>query len=161
MDSGIAQEDLIAPELTLPVQFRDIWHGPGISSPEMILAVSVLGQAANDLRSFRFARQRRRQRLYVEAYGWVASNDRDWPYAFLNLCDALRLSVGRVRAQLLGDAPAAPRATSRAAGDRETALVFWLRRPANTKSMMIARTPVGRGRTRWPGRGYTSRGAAA
>jgi len=160
MNNGIAQEELIAPELTLPVQFRDIWHGPGTSSPELMLAMSVLGQAATDLQRFRFAKRRGRQRLYIEAYQWIASNDRAWPYAFLNLCDALHLSPSRVRAQLLGDAPAASRAPALAAGDHGIALVFRLGRPANVKSMMIARAPVGRGRSR-SGRAYSTRGAAA
>jgi len=160
MENGIAQEAFIAPELTLPVQFRDLWHGSRVSSPEMILAVTVLGQAANDLRSFRFARRCSEQRLYLDAYQWVASSDRTWPYAFLNLCDILHLSVSRVRAQLLGDAPVASRAPARAAGDRGTALVFRLSRPANSKSMMIARPPVGRGRSR-SARAFSARGAAA
>lgn len=160
MDDGMAQEELIAPELTLPVQFRDMWHGPGVGSPERLLAVSVLGQAANELQSFRFARRRQGQRLYMEAYQWVASNDRSWPYAFLNLCDALHLSASRVRGQLLGDAPAALRAMPRAAGDRGTARVFRLSRPANVKPMMIARAPGERNRSR-SGRGNTAGGAAA
>jgi hypothetical protein len=165
MNLGIAHEDVIAPELTLPVQFRDMWHGPRAASPEMILAVSVLGQAANDLQNFRFARRRRRQRLYMEAYNWVASSDRSWPYAFLNLCDALRLSTESVRARLLGGAPSvapaqfrgAARATSRATSDRATAMVFRLSRPANVKSMHVARPS----RSREAGRRYASRDAVA
>jgi hypothetical protein len=156
MTQGIAHEELIAPELTLPVQFRDMWHGPRAASPEKILAVSVLGQAANDLQSFRFARPRRRQRLFVEAYNWVASSDRSWPYAFLNLCDALCLSADSVRAQLLDEAPsvapaqfrgAAP-ATSRTTSERRTATVFRLSRPANVKSMNVARSARPRGAAR-------------
>src|SRR6476660_2892314 len=136
MHIGIAQEEVIAPELTLPIQFRDLWHGPRAASPETVLAVSVLGQAANDLQSFRFARRRSRQRLYMEAYHWVASSDRSWPYAFLNLCDALRLSAESVRAQLLGDAHSvataqfrnAARPISRRTGDLGPAMVFRLSR---------------------------------
>lgn len=162
MHRGIAHEEVIAPELTLPGQFRDMWHGPRAPSPEMVLAVSVLGQVVNDLRKFRFTRRRRRQRLYMEAYNWVASSDRSWPYAFLNLCDALRLSTEAVRAQLLGDAPpvapaqfgGAARAMSRATSDRETAMVFRLSRPANVKSMKAARPSRGRGRPRWSERVY-------
>ena len=168
MNLGIAHEESIPPELTLPVQFRDIWHGARATSPETILAVSVLGQAANDLQSFRFARRRGRQRLYMEAYTWVASNDRSWPYSFLNLCDALRLSAGSARAQLRGDAPSvapaqfrtAPRATSGATSERGTAKIFRLSRPANLKSMMIARPSVGRGRARGAGPRYASRDAS-
>jgi hypothetical protein len=145
MNVGIPHEEAIAPELTLPVQFRDIWHGARAASPEMILAVSVLGQAANDLQSFRFARRRRQQQLYREAYDWVASSDRSWPYAFPNLCDALRLSTESARAQLLGDARLSRRLGS-AARPGATAMVFRLGRPANVKPMKIARPARGRGR---------------
>jgi hypothetical protein len=165
MELGIAHEETIAPELTLPVQFRDLWHGPRVASPETILAVSVLGQAANDLQSFRFAPRRHQQRLYMEAYNWVASSERSWPYAFLNLCDALRLSAQSVRAQLLGDAgsvaPAqvrnAARATSRFMEDAGPALVFRLSRPANVRPMHVAR----RSRLRGAGCRYAARDAAA
>jgi hypothetical protein len=153
MELAIAHEETIAPELTLPVQFHDLWHGSRAASPETILAVSVLGQAANDLQSFRFAPRRHQQRLYLEAYNWVASSDRSWPYAFLNLCDALRLAAESVRAQLLGDArsvaPAqvrnAARATARSIEDPGPAMVFRLSRPANVRPMHVARPSRRRG----------------
>jgi hypothetical protein len=156
MNPGIVEDDVLTPDLTLPIQFRDIWHGARFASPETILAVSVLGQAANDLQTYRFARRRRNQRLYSEAYNWVASDDRSWPYAFVNLCEALRLSTESVRARLLADAlPAAQthfrsaaRATSRAPSDRSTAMVFRLSRPANVKPMKIVGRATGRGRRR-------------
>src|SRR5262245_24898552 len=156
MNPGIVEDDVLTPELMLPMQFRDTWHGTRFASPETILAVSVLGQAANDLQTYRFARRRRNQRLYSEAYNWVASNDRSWPYAFVNLCETLRLSTESVRARLLGDSPSAvqtqfrsaARAMSRAPSDRSTALVFRLSRPANIKQMKIVRRGTGRGRRR-------------
>lgn len=65
----------------------------------------MLRQALNDLQKFRYARRRRRQRLYMEAYRWVASNDRSWPYSFLNICDALGLSADALRAEVLDRVP--------------------------------------------------------
>jgi len=105
MASLVANEEFLTPEITLPVQFHRIWHESTTSTPERILAMSVLCQAASDLQQFRYARRRRPQRLYKEAYTWVTSEDRRWPYSFLNLCDALRLSPECVRAELLHDAP--------------------------------------------------------
>ena len=104
MSFGVALEGLLGSQLTLPVQFQRIWHESTTTTPERTLAMSVLCQAANDLQQFRSARRPSRQRLYVEAYTWVASNDRCWPYSFLNLCDALRLSPECVRAELLSNA---------------------------------------------------------
>jgi hypothetical protein len=39
--------------------------------------------------------------LYREAYQWVVSDDRSWPYSFLNICDLLGLCAGALRAELL------------------------------------------------------------
>ena len=104
MTFGVALEEFLASELMLPVQFQRIWHESTTTTPERTMAMRVLRQAANDLQEFRYARRPGRQRLYVEAYTWVASNDRSWPYSFLNLCDALRLSPECVRAELLSNA---------------------------------------------------------
>ena len=51
----------------------------------------------------RFAKRRRQQRLYMEAHCWVASDDRQWPYAFCNVADMLNVAPERLRARLLGD----------------------------------------------------------
>jgi hypothetical protein len=82
-----------------------MWHGSRRSSPEHALAVAVLWQAAADMQKFRFARRRKQQRLYRKAYEWVASDERSWPYSFVNLCEALRLSPTYLRAELLGETP--------------------------------------------------------
>ena len=119
MAFGIAFEEFLASEVTLPIQFQRIWHGSTTTTSETTLAMSVLRQAANDLRQFRYARRPGRQRLYVDAYTWVASNDRCWPYSFLNLCEALRLSPSGVRVELLGD-PLFDRSSRRREPSRRT-----------------------------------------
>jgi hypothetical protein len=95
------------PDVTVPLQFYEIWHRPRAASPERELALSVLWQAAIDLQKGRDTRQRKRLRLHREAYKWVASNDRTWPFSFLNLCDVLNLSADCLRAELLS-VPAGP-----------------------------------------------------
>jgi hypothetical protein len=78
---------------------------PGSSKvcPERKLAVAVFSQAANDLQKFRYARRGAGYSLYADARKWIASNDRLWPYSFLNLCDALHLPADVIRAELLGN----------------------------------------------------------
>jgi len=76
----IAVEEFLTPEIVPPIQFQRIWRASATKTPERTLAVSVL--------KYRYAGRRSRQRLYMDAYGWVASNDRSWPYSFLSLCDA-------------------------------------------------------------------------
>ena len=85
-----------------PVQFQDIWSSRSeVISPERGLALAIVQQALNDLASHRFARGRRGQRLYWEAYGWVAADDRVWPFSFVNLCEALGLEVEPLRRRVL------------------------------------------------------------
>jgi hypothetical protein len=96
-------EELIASEPALPVQFHDIWHKTRYVAPERALVLSVVWQALIDLQKYRFATRRRQQRLYMEAYRWVESDDRQWPYSFCNVAEMLDVAPERLRAQLIGD----------------------------------------------------------
>lgn len=122
MSSVIVPEDVLAPEPALPIQFQDIWHRTRCIGAERALALAVMWQAVADLQKFRFALRRRQQRMYMEAYRWVASDDREWAFSFANLCDALNLSIESLRAELLSTAsPAARRSVSEAPADVEEA----------------------------------------
>lgn len=101
MWSGVS-DDILVPEAALPAQFNDIWHKSRAISPERALALAVLWEAVLDLDKYRFATRRRQQRLYWEAYEWITSEDRSWPFSFENLCDMIGLTVDPVRKQLLG-----------------------------------------------------------
>jgi hypothetical protein len=101
MSSAIVMEDLLAPEPALPAQFHEIWHRTRFITAERALVLSVLWQAITDLQKFRFAPRRRQQRLYMDAYRWVESSERGWPYSFVNLCETLNLPAELLREQLL------------------------------------------------------------
>ncbi len=101
MECGIYHEESLQPEAVLPVQFNTIWHGSKPITPERALVITMLWQAAHDLQKYRFAKRRRQQRLYMDAYKWVASEDRSWPYSFANLCEALEISPEYMREELL------------------------------------------------------------
>jgi len=81
--------------------------------PERKLAVAVFSQAANDLRKFRHARRGAGYSLYADARNWITSNDRKWPYSFLNLCDVLHLAADAIRVELLGNTSGHPSLKSR------------------------------------------------
>jgi len=100
MTSTVMTDDAIRSDAPLPVQFDEIWHRSRAISPERSLALAVLWQAFFDLRKYRFAARRRQQRLYIEAYRWVASDSHGWPFAFASLCDLLELDSDAVRARL-------------------------------------------------------------
>ena len=81
--------------------------------PERKLAVAVFSRAANDLWKFRHARRGAGYSLYADARNWITSNDRKWPYSFLNLCDVLNLAADAIRAELLGSTSGHPSLKSR------------------------------------------------
>src|SRR6185369_9115912 len=116
MSPVIIPEELIASEPALPVQFHEIWHKTRYVSAERSLLLSVVWQVILDLQKYRFATRRRQQRLYMDAYRWVISDDRHWPYAFRNVAELLNVDAERLRAELLG-AQAAPAS----AGDEDRA----------------------------------------
>lgn len=67
---------------------------------ERSLRRAVLHDAVMTMvKNARAARPRAR-RLYAEASEWVAENDASWPFSFVNVCDALDLSVSRVRSAI-------------------------------------------------------------
>ena len=82
------------------------------------LAKGVLDQAAKDLRRFRRAHGALGRELYRDAYSWVMSDDPAWPYSFVNVCEALGLSIEFVRGELLADAQAGWYAHSRLVAQR-------------------------------------------
>lgn len=109
MWSGVLREESLAPEHILPVQFQDSLRRKKAVSPEIGLVIAILERAMLDLREYRYARRRREQRLYMNAYAWVASEERRWPYSYCNLCETLGLDPVAVMLRLLGDAaPAGP-----------------------------------------------------
>jgi hypothetical protein len=87
----------------------DVWgeeapemdEGARDPNPEAVLAAAVLKLAYEDLLKHRGATETRRRRAFREAYVWVKSNERRWPFSFLNVCDMLDLSPAALRSKLL------------------------------------------------------------
>ncbi|MEO8602106.1 MAG: hypothetical protein ABI629_05975 [bacterium] len=102
MWSGVSDEMLV-PDAALPSQFADIWHRTRAISPERALALAVLQEAVVDLEKYRFATRRRQQRLFWEAYQWIASNDQRWPFSYVNLCELIGMDPDSARKRLLGE----------------------------------------------------------
>ncbi len=71
------------------------------AQPECDLIASVLDAAKQDLCRYRFSKRRRGQRLYWQAYRWVMSDDRRWPFSFINICETLRLNPSAIREGLV------------------------------------------------------------
>jgi hypothetical protein len=71
--------------------------------PESALAAGVLRQAASDLRRFHEADDAVGREMHWDARGWFNSNDREWPYSFLNVCELLGVSPEDIRDEVFAD----------------------------------------------------------
>ena len=67
------------------------------------LAAGILEQATLDLRRFHGATSAVEREFYLDAHRWVMSDDCNWPFSFLNVCQALNLAPETVREEVIGD----------------------------------------------------------
>ena len=102
-------ESVMVPEPALPAQVYHLWHHTRALRPERALALAVLTQAVLDVQRFQETGMAHHRRLHDQALEWVASEARDWPFSFVNLCDTFGLDVGEVRAALRAPADSAAR----------------------------------------------------
>lgn len=74
----------------------------GIASmqPERRLVAAVLYDAVLRFRKYGIRASERNRRLFAEVEAWFAADDADWPFSFVNVCDALGLSPDRIRQEL-------------------------------------------------------------
>jgi hypothetical protein len=91
--SGVGLE----PETILPTQFFDRFQIDASLQPEKRLMLAVLEDAVGTFQKYAIATGRRARRLFLEADEWFGSEDTSWPYAFLNICQALGLEPAYVR----------------------------------------------------------------
>jgi hypothetical protein len=89
-------DDLMAGGEMLPAQLprRSDW------SPEKKLAAAVLASALVEIRDHHGSPAH--QRPVADALAWVESDEVEWPYAFLPLCDLLALEASWVREVVAG-----------------------------------------------------------
>jgi|SRR5215813_6856875 len=89
----------------LPVQF---YARSASLTPQLKLRAAVLEEAFHCVNlkvsisgtQNRSAAERRRYTARDETVAWFASDDRDWPYSFVNICEALDLDPEAVRARI-------------------------------------------------------------
>ena len=64
------------------------------------LALAVLEQALEDFTKHHGTIDPIRQRSFRRAHLWLLSDERRWPYSFLNLCELLDISSKTLRSRL-------------------------------------------------------------
>jgi hypothetical protein len=84
------------PHTILPLQY----FPPRAPRPETRLMAAILEDALRILLYQTSIRTPRRRRVFVETERWFRSNDKGWPFAFVNVCDTLGLDVGWLRGRV-------------------------------------------------------------
>lgn len=90
----------VEPETVLPPQFFDRLKIDASYQPEKRLMLAVLEEAVGTFQKYADAPGRRAQRLFAETEEWFASDDMEWPFAFVPICEGLGMEPGYVRSGL-------------------------------------------------------------
>jgi len=90
----------LVPEQILPVQFAELLQRSAERTPELRLMAAVLEDAIRTFCRCSGSPGVRRQRLFRGTADWFELSDVSWPFSFENICDALALAPGWVRALL-------------------------------------------------------------
>lgn len=87
----------LEPETILPAQYfsgREIDAG---LQPEKRLMLAVLEDAVGTFQKYVQSTDRRSVELFEETEEWFASDDTEWPFSFVNTCNALNLEAAYLR----------------------------------------------------------------
>ena len=84
----------------MPAQFHTGVRSDSSLCPEKRLMLAVLEEAVGDYQRHLVAAGRLADRQFRNAESWFLSEDTRWPYSFVNVCHALGLDVGWLRAGL-------------------------------------------------------------
>jgi len=89
---------LVEPLTLLPSQLPT--GGGAGGSPEVRLIVAILDDAVHSILQYAGTVGSRESREFLEARRWLLDDDRDWPFAFANVCEVLGLNADAVRERL-------------------------------------------------------------
>jgi hypothetical protein len=87
----------LEPETILPSQYFDRVQIDASLQAEKRLMLAVLEDAVGTFQKYAGVSGRRARRLFAEAEEWFSSTDAQWPFAFVNICQALSLEPEYIR----------------------------------------------------------------
>lgn len=88
---------MFQPDTMLPSQYFAAMRKRVPQEAEYRLIVAVLEDAIDCFQKHCDARDSKTRQLFEDAAQWVGSEDRTWPFSFLNICDVLNLDPAYVR----------------------------------------------------------------
>src|SRR5690242_1818388 len=78
-------------------QYREQWQGTGNLQSERKLMFAVLLDAIECFQKYLTLPGPYARRLFENAEEWIFDNNRDWPFSFVNVCDALEIDCSYLR----------------------------------------------------------------
>ena len=88
---------MFQPDVLLPTQFFAAMRKRVPQEAEYRLILAVLEDAIECYQKHVFADDSKARQLFEETEGWLSSDDRVWPYSFVNICEILNLNPGYLR----------------------------------------------------------------
>ena len=76
-------------DILTPQQYSD--QGARGRQPEKNLMSAVLLDAVECFQKYALLDDEYATRLFRETENWILENDREWPFSFINICDALTI----------------------------------------------------------------------
>lgn len=112
-DHMIGDGALFQPDALMPSQYFATVRKRVPKEPEYRLVVAVLEDAVDCILKHQRASNEKARRLFLDAEAWIASDDRDWPFSFVNICELLSIDPEYVRRGLTARKPASEGAATR------------------------------------------------
>jgi hypothetical protein len=88
---------MFQPDVLLPTQFFAAMRKRVPKEAEYRLVLAVLQDAVECYQKHFAASEPKAYELFADAEAWIASDDRSWPYSFINICELLNISPAYVR----------------------------------------------------------------
>jgi hypothetical protein len=96
-DDLVGEGRLFEPDVMLPAQYFAILRKTAPQGPEYHLVLAMLQDAVECVQKYRFAIDPNGRELYQDAYDWIVSDDRRWPFSFENVCGILKIDPDYLR----------------------------------------------------------------
>ena len=89
--------NLFEPDTLLPAQYFAAFCREGGLVRERRLMLAVLQDAVECYQKYALARDPRGRLLFEDAYDWIESGEREWPFSYENICEVLGLNPEYIR----------------------------------------------------------------
>jgi hypothetical protein len=96
-DNIVGDGSLFQPDTLLPSQFFAAMRKKVPQEAEYRLILAVLQDAVECFQKHLFSRDHKARQLFEDAEAWIVSDDRDWPFSFVNICEILNVQPEYLR----------------------------------------------------------------